>query len=147
MANLPIPISSVQDNPEISELTAQIVSAHVSFNPVAAEELPALIRSVYTSLSNARGNAAREPEQEPAVPIKQSVRSDQVICLECALSFSMIRRHLQASHNLTVDQYRKKWKLSPAYPMVAPDYAKVRSTLAKQIGLGRPTGTRKASKR
>lgn len=116
-------------------LAAQIVSAHVSHNSVPAHELPALIRQVYQALENP--GQAKPEAFTPAVPVKQSIRADAVLCLDCGKTFSMLKRHIMTDHKLTPQEYRQKWSLPRDYPMVAPNYAKVRSTLAKKIGLGR----------
>lgn len=116
-------------------LTSQIVSAHVSHNAVDPEELPKLIKSVYTALGNA--NVPEQIASEPKVPVKNSVKPGAITCLECGSVFKMLKRHLTSEHQMTVDAYRQKYNLPASYPLVAPDYAKVRSTLAKKIGLGR----------
>ncbi len=123
---------------DILGLTAQIVSAHVAKNRLGAEALPALIISVYRSLSSA-GEAPPPPPaaQVPAVPVKKSVFPDYIVCLEDGKKLKMLKRHLQASYGLTPDAYRSKWGLPRDYPMVAPSYAATRSGLAKKIGLGR----------
>src|SRR3954447_11786340 len=126
----------------ILNLTAQIVSAHVSKNQIGTDALSPLIRSVYRSLSTA-GNieTAPAPAQTPAVPIKKSVFPDYIVCLEDGKKLKMLKRHLQTSYGLTPDAYRAKWSLPRDYPMVAPSYAATRSGLAKQIGLGRKPAT------
>lgn len=124
-------------------LTAEIVSAHVSNNPVSLADLPNLIQDVYRTLSSVgQPIVAPEPERpQPAVPVKKSVTPDYLICLEDGKKLKMLKRHLQTSYNLTPDQYRERWGLQSDYPMVAPNYAKHRSTLAKKIGLGtKPRG-------
>ena len=118
-------------------LTAKIVSAHIGKNQVAVDELPALIEAVYRSLSTAGTVELPSAVQTPAVPVKKSVFPDFIICLEDGRKLKMLKRHLQTSYGMTPDQYRAKWKLPANYPMVAPSYAKNRSTLAKSIGLGR----------
>lgn len=119
------------------ELTAQIVSAHVGHNAVPVDALPKLIQSVFTTLSST-GEISAEPEKpQPAVPVKKSVFPDYLICLEDGKKMKMLKRHLQTSYDLTPEQYRTRWGLPPDYPMVAPNYAARRSTLAKSIGLGR----------
>src|SRR5690349_23973965 len=124
--------------PDILGLTAQIVSAHVSKNPVHTDALPSLIQSVYRSLSTAgNAQAVPVPAQAPAVPIKKSVFPDYIVCLEDGRKLKMLKRHLHTSYGLTPDAYRTKWALPRDYPMVAPSYAATRSTLAKSIGLGR----------
>ena len=121
---------------DILALTAQIVSAHVSNNAVAAGDLPALIQDVFRSLSGI-GLPAPAPERpEPAVPIKKSIFADYIVCLEDGKKLKMLKRHLQASFGMSPEQYRARWGLAADYPMVAPNYAAVRSNLAKQIGLG-----------
>src|SRR3954470_11272816 len=119
-------------------LTAQIVSAHVSRNPIQTDALPSLIQSVSRSLSTAgEGEAAPAATQAPAVPIKKSVFPDYIVCLEDGKKLKMLKRHLQTSYGLSPEAYRAKWSLPRDYPMVAPNYAATRSTLAKSIGLGR----------
>ena len=121
----------------VLSLAVQIVSAHVAHNTVAVESLPALIQSVYSTLSTV-GTAAREPEKlQPAVPIKKSVSPDHIVCLEDGKKLKMLKRHLKTAYDLTPEQYRERWNLPRDYPMVAPDYAEKRSALAKSIGLGR----------
>jgi predicted transcriptional regulator len=119
-------------------LTAEIVSAHVSNNPVSLADLPSLIQEVYKTLANVGAPAAKqEPERpQPAVPIKRSITPEYLICLEDGKKLKMLKRHLQTSYGMTPEQYRERWGLAPDYPMVAPNYAKHRSSLAKKIGLG-----------
>ncbi len=133
-------------------LTAEIVSAHVSNNPVSLVDLPNLIQEVYRTLATVGAPPPKqEPERpQPAVPVKKSVTPEYLICLEDGKRLKMLKRHLQTSYNLTPDQYRERWGLGPDYPMVAPNYAKHRSSLAKKIGLGtkpRNRGGRSGSRR
>ena len=128
-----------QENPAegLVSLTADIVSAHVSNNSVAVNDLPTLIQNVHNALSGL-GRVQEEPpaKQEPAVSIRSSIKPDYVVCLEDGLKMKMLKRHLMTDHGMTPDQYRQKWGLGPDYPMVAPNYAEQRRTLAKKIGLG-----------
>jgi predicted transcriptional regulator len=134
-------------NAEIMGLTAQIVSAHVSHNPVPAAELPGLIQEVFRTLSGVGSAPAPEPERpQPAVPIKKSITPGYLICLEDGKKLKMLKRHLKTAYNLSPEQYRERWGLPPDYPMVAPDYAKHRSSLAKKIGLGTTPRARGKSK-
>jgi predicted transcriptional regulator len=125
-------------------LTAQIVSAHVSNNSVSPDALPSLIQEVYKTLAGV-GNERTEPERpQPAVPVKKSVFADHIICLEDGKKLKMLKRHLKTAYNMTPEQYRDRWGLPPDYPMVAPNYARHRSSLAKKIGLGtKPRAGRK----
>jgi predicted transcriptional regulator len=119
-------------------LTADVVSAYVSNNTVSSSEIPGLISEVYSALtrvSNGAAAALAEP-LKPAVPIKRSITSEYLVCLEDGKKFKSLKRHLRTRYQTTPDQYRAKWNLPPDYPMVAPNYAMVRSQLAKQIGLG-----------
>lgn len=118
-------------------LTADIVAAHVSNNSVAVSDLPLLIQNVHGALSGL-GTAAAEPEvkQEPAVSIRSSVKPDFIVCLEDGKKLKMLKRHLMTHYQMTPEQYRAKWGLAADYPMVAPNYAEQRRTLAKKIGLG-----------
>src|SRR3954464_12367468 len=124
-------------------LTADIVAAHVSNNSVAVNDLPNLIQNVHSALTtiSSRG-APAEPKPEPKVPVRSSIKPDFIVCLEDGKRLKMLKRHLMTHYNMTPDQYRQKWGLSPDYPMVAPNYAEQRRTLAKSIGLG--TKRRKA---
>ena len=127
----------------VLSLAAQIVAAHVANNRVDPADLPKLINDVHRALANAGQSTTAPPRAEPAVDIKRSVRSDHLVCLECGKHFSMLKRHLSTDHQLTPQEYRQKWGLPPTYPVVAPDYAKTRSALAKKIGLGRKAASRK----
>jgi predicted transcriptional regulator len=115
---------------DILGLTAQIVAAHLSHNPVPRDTLPSLIQDVYRTL-NGVGVAAPIvlEKQAPAVPVKKSVFADHIVCLEDG-------KQLSTAYGMTPEQYRAKWNLPADYPMVAPNYAKHRSSLAKRIGLG-----------
>src|SRR5512143_1118841 len=118
-------------------LTADIVAAHVSNNSVAVNDLPNLIQNVHGALSGiSRISSAPEPRPEPKVSIRSSVKPDYVVCLEDGKKLKMLKRHLMTHYNMTPEQYRQKWGLSPDYPMVAPNYAEQRRKLAKSIGLG-----------
>jgi predicted transcriptional regulator len=118
-------------------LTADIVSAHVSNNSVAVNDLSTLINNVHNALSGLGKVQEEVPaKQEPAVSVRSSIKPDYVVCLEDGLKMKMLKRHLMTDHQLTPDQYRQKWGLGPDYPMVAPNYAEQRRTLAKKIGLG-----------
>jgi predicted transcriptional regulator len=124
------------------ELTADLVAAYVKNNAVPVSALPELIASVAASLSgliNGAPSAQTEP-QKPAIPIKKSVTPDYIISLEDGRKFKSLKRHLMTSYGMTPDEYRAKWNLPSDYPMVAPNYAAVRSELAKTIGLGRKPG-------
>jgi predicted transcriptional regulator len=118
-------------------LTADIVAAHVSNNSVAVSDLPVLIQNVHGALAGL-GVAAAAPEvkQEPAVSIRSSIKPDFIVCLEDGKKLKMLKRHLMTHYQMTPDQYRAKWGLAADYPMVAPNYAEQRRTLAKKIGLG-----------
>ena len=118
-------------------LTADIVAAHVSNNSVAVNDLPNLIQNVHGALSGISGASLRRKlEPEPKVSIRSSIKPDYIVCLEDGKKLKMLKRHLMTHYNLTPDQYRQKWGLSADYPMVAPNYAEQRRTLAKSIGLG-----------
>lgn len=118
-------------------LTADIVAAHVSNNSVAVSDLPLLIQNVHGALTGL-GGTAPEPEvkQEPAVSVRASVKPDYIVCLEDGKKLKMLKRHLMTHYQMTPEQYRAKWNLPADYPMVAPNYAEQRRSLAKKIGLG-----------
>ena len=127
-------------------LTADIVAAHVSNNSVAVNDLPNLIQNVHSALAGISGaSSAPEPKPEPKVSIRSSVKPDFIVCLEDGKKLKMLKRHLMTHYGMTPDQYRQKWGLASDYPMVAPNYAEQRRTLAKSIGLGtKRRRTRKA---
>jgi len=120
------------------ELTAEIVSAYVSNNTVAASEMPALINQVHQALLRVGGGSVEAPAEQlkPAIAVKRSVNPDYIVCLEDGKKFKSLKRHLRTQYNMSPEQYREKWGLPPDYPMVAPNYAAARSELAKQMGLG-----------
>jgi len=117
-------------------LTAQIVSAHVSNNSVSPDALPSLIQEVYKTLAGVGKEPAQPDRPAPAVPVKKSVFPDHIVCLEDGKKLKMLKRHLKTAYDMTPEQYRERWGLPPEYPMVAPNYARHRSSLAKKIGLG-----------
>ena len=118
-------------------LTADIVAAHVSNNSVAVNDLPNLIQNVHQALTGiSRTSAAAEAKPEPKVSIRSSVKPDYIVCLEDGKRLKMLKRNLMTHYEMTPEQYRQKWGLSPDYPMVAPNYAEQRRKLAKSIGLG-----------
>jgi predicted transcriptional regulator len=121
------------------QLTASIVSAYLSNNTVSSAEIPALISQVYSALMRvSKGAAAAAPAEplNPSVPIKRSITTEYLVCLEDGKRFKSLKRHLRTKYQMTPDQYRAKWNLPADYPMVAPNYAAARSQLAKQMGLG-----------
>ena len=128
----------MEDKPELLEMTADIVSAYVGNNTVSAETLPSLIASIHAALSGvSNGPVEAEPEpKEPAVPIRKSIAPDFLICLEDGRKFKSLKRHLRTKYDMSPEEYRTKWGLPKDYPMVAPNYAKARSELAKSMGLG-----------
>ena len=125
-------------SPNYIELSAEIVSAYVSKNSVPAADLPSLLNSVYAALTKTAQTQKEEPKAElvPAVSVRKSVTPDAIICLEDGKSFKSLKRHLRTTYDMTPEQYRAKWNLPHDYPMVAPNYAKARSELAKTMGLG-----------
>ena len=138
-------MSEEQGPRELLGLTAQIVAAHVSNNSVSLADVPALIEQVHRTLSGLGTTpvvVAPPPERpQPAVPVKKSVTDDYLVCLEDGKKLKMLKRHLKTAYDMTPEQYRERWGLSPDYPMVAPNYAAKRQELAKKIGLGRKPRT------
>ncbi len=120
------------------ELAADIVSAYVSNNSVPTADLPSLINDVHAALMRVTSGAAPVVTEapKPAVPVKKSITNDFIICLEDGKQFKSLKRHLRTQYNMSPEDYREKWGLGADYPMVAPNYAKARSHLAKQMGLG-----------
>lgn len=134
-----MPDDLIKTDAELLEMTADIVSAYVSNNPVPVAELARIIADTYEAIGKVQGAPARKAEEKPtpAVPIRKSVTPDFIICLEDGKKFKSLKRHLGTHYDLSPDAYRAKWGLPSDYPMVAPNYAAVRSTMAKAIGLGR----------
>jgi predicted transcriptional regulator len=131
----------MSDNNEMNEtfitLTADIVAAHVSNNSVAVNDLPTLIANVHGALAGlGTPPVPVAVKQEPAVSVRASIKPDYIVCLEDGKKLKMLKRHLMTHYGMTPDDYRAKWGLASDYPMVAPNYAEQRRTLAKAIGLG-----------
>ena len=136
---------SVQ-NEFLLTLTTDIISAHVSNNVVSVSDLPTAIGSVYAAL--VKLGLPTEPEEElvPAVSVRASVKPDYLVCLEDGKKLKMLKRHLMTHYQMTPEEYRQKWHLPADYPMVAPNYAEQRRSLAVKIGLGRGPTTRRKKK-
>lgn len=117
-------------------LTTQIVAAHVGNNDVAMADLPAMIGSVFSALSGLGEIPLSTDRPQPAISVKKSVTPDYIVCLEDGKKLKMLKRHLKTAYDMTPEDYREKWGLAADYPMVAPNYARHRSSLAKKIGLG-----------
>ena len=126
-----------ENRSELLELTSEIVAAHVSNNTLAVNDLPQLIKDVYFTLANVDENQGCPERLNPPVSIKKSITPDFIVCLEDGKKLKMLKRHLKTAYNMTPEEYRQRWSLPLDYPMVAPNYAKHRSDLAKEIGLGR----------
>ena len=137
----------MDEKSEVIEMTADIVSAYVGNNTVTAGDLPSLIQSVHRALAGISSGAetAEAAPKEPAVPIRRSITPDYLVCLEDGRKFKSLKRHLRTKYNMSPEEYRSKWNLPKDYPMVAPNYAKARSDLAKQMGLGQ--GGRQAARK
>ena len=120
------------------EMVSEIVSSYLRHNPLPVEHVPEFIHSVHRSLQEIDKGMINpeEPALKPAVSIRRSVTPDHIICLEDGKKLKMLKRHLKTAYNMTPDEYRERWGLASDYPMVAPNYAKQRSKLAKAIGLG-----------
>ncbi|MBI2707097.1 MAG: MucR family transcriptional regulator [Proteobacteria bacterium] len=123
---------------DIMALVAEVVASYVANNEIDASELPTFIQQVHRSLCNVSSGRSflLHDRPDPVVSIEDSIQPDYIVCLEDGRRLKMLKRHLKTSYNMTPDQYRERWGLSADYPMVAPNYAKRRSSLAKDIGLG-----------
>jgi predicted transcriptional regulator len=137
------PDNSVLPNDELLRMTSEIVASFVSNNPVTADGLPDVIRSVYRTVSGLSGTTEFKTEEKlkPAVPISKSVTNDHIVCLEDGKKLKMLKRYLRSRYDMSPDDYRRRWGLNADYPMVAPAYTERRSEFAKKIGLGK--GVRK----
>src|SRR5438309_8081170 len=131
------PMNNTEQSSDLLSLTTEIVAAHVSNNTIALGDLPQLINQVYSSLANI-GTPPVEPavRPQPATSVKKSVQPDYIVCLEDGKKLKMLKRHLKTAYDMSPEAYRERWNLPPDYPMVAPNYARQRSRLAKEIGLG-----------
>ena len=130
---------------DLITLTADIVGAHVAHNNVPTGDIAALIQSVHAALKGL--GETPEPvveKQEPAVSIRSSVKPDHIVCLEDGKKLKMLKRYLRTNYDMSPDEYRRKWNLPSDYPMVAPNYAEKRRSLAHSIGLGRKSAAEPA---
>ena len=134
---------------DVLRMATEIVSAYVSNNSVAANQVPDVINTVYGSLQALNGQPAEAPAEppKPAVSIRRSITPDYIVCLEDGKKLKMLKRHLRAAYDMTPEEYRTKWGLPADYPMVAPNYAQQRSAFAKKIGLGRKKGQKAPRRR
>lgn len=137
--------NAAQHNMQLLELTTDIVAAHVSNNEVSKSDMPGLIEQIYKTLAalGKEGGAVSIDRPQPVVPVKKSIQPDYIICLEDGKKLKMLKRHLKTAYNMSPEEYRERWGLPTDYPMVAPNYAKKRSALAKDIGLGTKSGKKK----
>jgi len=122
--------------------TTQILASHLRNNSIALSDLPDAIKDVYRSLETVSGGPLAQKANHPAVPIRRSVTPDYIVCLEDGKKLKMLKRHLRTAYNMTPEEYRQKWGLPADYPIVSPNYARQRSSLAKKIGLGNSRGRR-----
>ncbi len=122
---------------DLLDMTTTVVSSFVSNNPINSNDLPELMRSVHSKLTELGDSGQVQERPEPAVPIKKSVTRNYIICLEDGAKLKMLKRYLRTRYNLTPEEYRERWGLPGDYPMVAPEYAERRSQFAKNIGLGK----------
>ena len=142
-------MSDTPISPNYIELAADIVSAYVSNNSVQSGDLPSLINDVHSALRRVGSGQVETPAEalKPAVPVRKSINPDYIVCLEDGKKFKSLKRHLRTHYGLTPEQYREKWSLPADYPMVAPNYAKARSELAKEMGLGQQRRKRRPAMR
>ena len=133
---------------DLTSLVTEVVAAYVSRNPMESSEIPALVQMIHRSLGALSSGKSYllTSRSEPAVAVENSIHPDYIICLEDGRKLKMLKRHLKTAYNMTPEQYRERWNLPTKYPMVAPNYAKRRSSIAKDIGLGtHPKGHKKAA--
>ena len=130
---------------ELLRMTTDVAAAYFSNNSLPSLQLPEVIRTIHESLTALRGGEAAAPAEPPtpAVPVKKSVTPDYIVCLEDGRKLKMLKRHLRTAYDMSPEQYRQRWELPADYPMVAPNYARQRSRLAKEIGLGTRSGRRR----
>jgi predicted transcriptional regulator len=135
-------------DPELLQMTAQVVASYVGNNTVASSQISEVIRTIFTTLNGLDGTDSIQNAngQKPAVAIKKSITPEYIVCLEDGKRLKMLKRHLRTSYNLSPDEYRTKWGLPSDYPIVAPNYARQRSAFAKKIGLGKRASGRRRGK-
>lgn len=131
------------DHAAIVAMTAEITSAFVANNTIATADLPVVISTIANNLMGLGQEPVEDAKPTPAVPIKKSVTPDYIVCLEDGKKLRMLKRHLKSRYDMTPDEYRQRWGLKDDYPMVAPNYAAMRSAMAKKIGLGKPKPVKK----
>ena len=138
MADKPNPPMADKPNPlDLMAGTSRILAAHLANNTVPMSDIPHLVRLVHGTLESLANQASSGPTPQPATAIRRSVTPDYIVCLEDGRKLQMLKRHLKTAHGLTTDQYRRKWGLAADYPVVAPNYTRKRSGIAKKIGLGK----------
>ncbi|MDI9638443.1 MucR family transcriptional regulator [Kamptonema cortianum] len=133
---------------DLTSLVAEVVAAYVSRNPMESTEIPAFVQMIHRSLGALSSGKSYllSSRSEPAVSVEHSIHPDYIVCLEDGRKLKMLKRHLKTAYNMTPEQYRERWNLPTNYPMVAPNYAKRRSSIAKDIGLGtHPKGHKRAA--
>lgn len=131
-------VIAMENDGALIGVVSEIVSAYVGNNPVPVSDLPGLIENTYNVVSDLNSRTPKDikVDQKPAVSVRKSLSEDFLICLEDGKKFKSLKRHLRTRYNMSPDEYREKWGLASDYPMVAPNYAKQRSDLAKRMGLG-----------
>jgi predicted transcriptional regulator len=134
---------------DVLRMAVDVVAAYVSKNQVSAGQIPEVIHNVFDSMNSLDGRSAKlaTPLQKPATSVRKSLTPEYIVCLEDGKKLKMLKRHLRTTYDMTPEEYRAKWNLSPDYPMVSPNYAKLRSEFAKQIGLGHKAGEKSGSRR
>ncbi len=136
-------LEGIEDAETLIAHTTDIVVSFIANNSIDAREVPSLIQNVHATLAGLGSETAEEPRPDPAVSVRSSIKKDHIVCLEDGKKFKMLKRHLMTDHDMTPDEYRRRWGLPTDYPMVAADYAETRSVLAKKIGLGRMPGQKR----
>jgi predicted transcriptional regulator len=148
MTDIPQSANNNTAQPHYLSLASDVVAAYVANNSLARPDLPALIAAVHSALAGLGRPATPALEKpEPAVPIKKSVTPDYLVSLEDGKKYKSLKRHLSTKYNMTPEQYREKWGLPYDYPMVAPNYAKARSELARSMGLGQKRASKKGARK
>jgi predicted transcriptional regulator len=135
-----VQVAELVDGSELVKMTAEIVSAYLAYNPVPVTEISRLIKLVGAQIASLESEVTESEKVKPtpAVPIRRSVHGDYIVCLEDGKRLKLLKRYLKTRYDMSPEEYRERWSLPASYPMVAPNYAKARSEMAHQIGLGRP---------
>ena len=132
-------MSDALEHQELLKCAVELASAYISNHTIALEEIPSVLARAYQCVADTNRNPhalRKNLPLNPVVPIEDSVHDDYIVCLEDGKKLQMLKRHLKTMYAMTIEQYKERWGLAPDYPVVSPSYARRRSQIAKNTGLG-----------